>query len=62
MADKYNPEGYRDPTAYDALRNIDEEERVTAIISIIRQILKLAGFELTHRIGIRSTRTGREYR
>ena len=62
MADRYNPEGYRDPTAYDALRNIDEEERVTMLIRAIKQLIRLAGFEPIHRIEIRSNRTGREYR
>ena len=59
----YNPEGYRDQTAYDAIRNItEEEEKVNTLIHIIKQILRLSGFELIRRIEIRSTRSGREYR
>ncbi len=59
----YNPEGYRDPTAYDAIRNItDEEEKVSILIHVIKSILRLAGFELIRRIEIRSLKSGREYR
>lgn len=60
---RYNPEGYDDPTAYTAMQNIaEEEERVSALIKTIKTILRLAGFELTNRIEIRSVRTRREYR
>lgn len=59
----YNREGYEDPTAYQALRNIEEEEeRVNALIKTIKTILRLAGFELINRVEIRSVRTRREYR
>lgn len=60
---RYNPEGYDDPTAYQAMQNIaEEEERVNALIKTIKTILRLAGFELVNRIEIRSVRTRREYR
>lgn len=59
----YNPEGYRDQTAYDAIKNVmEEEEKVSILIHIIKQILRLAGFEPIRRIEIRSLKTGREYR
>lgn len=59
----YNPEGYRDPTAYDAIRNItDEEEKVSILIGIIKSILRISGFELIRRVEIRSLKSGREYR
>ena len=59
----YNPEGYRDPTAYDAIRSItDEEEKVSILIGIIKSILRISGFELIRRVEIRSLRSGREYR
>lgn len=59
----YNPEGYRDSTAYDAIRNAtEEEEKVSILIHIIKSILRLSGFELVRRIEIRSVRTRREYR
>ena len=60
---RYNPEGYHDPTAYCAIQHAtEEEERVNALIKTIKTILRLAGFELIHRIEIRSVRTRREYR
>lgn len=60
---RYNPEGYRDQTAYDAIRNAaDEEEKVAVLIKVIKSILRLSGFELINRIEIRSTKTRREYR
>lgn len=59
----YNPEGYRDPTAYEAIKSItDEEEKVSTLIHIIKTILRICGFELIRRVEIRSLRTGREYR
>ena len=59
----FNPEGYRDPTAYEAIKSItNEEEKVSALIHIIKSILRICGFELIRRIEIRSHRTGREYR
>lgn len=61
--DYYNPEGYPDPTAFNAIKNITkEEEKVSTLIHIIKQILRLSGFELIRRIEIRSTKSGREYR
>lgn len=60
---KYNPEGYNDPTAYHAMQNIaEEEERVNVLIHVIKQILRLSGFELIRQIEIRSLRTRREYK
>lgn len=59
----YNPEGYRDPTAYDAIRSItDEEEKVAVLIGIIKSMLRIYGFELIRRVEIRSLKSGREYR
>lgn len=61
--DYYNPEGYRDPTAYDAIRSItDEADKVTTLIHIIKSMLRICGFELIHRVEIRSLKSGREYR
>ena len=62
-SDYYNPEGYRDPTAYEAIRSItNEEEKVSTLIHIFKSILRICGFELIRRIEIRSLRSGREYR
>lgn len=59
----YNAEGYPDPTAYNAIKNIeDEETKVSTLIHIIKTLLRICGFELIRRVEIRSTRSGREYR
>jgi hypothetical protein len=64
-----NKEGYPDPTAGMALQEVRREERhkeynpeVTNIITILKQIISLTGFELVGRITLRDKETGKEYR
>lgn len=62
-----NSEGYNDPTAHDAMTKVLSEEReqlrrVNMVISVIKSVVELAGFELTARIVLRDRKTGREYR
>lgn len=66
-----NAEGYPDPTAGSAWRNIRKEEnrrdaeRVAVIgnlIPIMKQTAELAGFEVVGRIVLKDKRTGKEYR
>ena len=62
-----NSEGYSDPTAYKAVTKVMQEERerqrrVGLLISVIRNIVDLAGFDLTSRITLKDRKTGREYR
>lgn len=66
-----NKEGYPDPTAGEALGAVAKEERqearernaaVTSLITILKQIISLAGFELVGRIVLRDKETGKEYR
>ena len=50
-----NNEGYRDPTAGEAVGAVAKEERkrneaVTSLITMLKQIISLAGFELVGRI------------
>ena len=64
---KKNSEGYSDPTAYEGLRPIIEEEnalerRVTQLIKALKYIIGLAGFELVCRIEIKDKKTGRIFR
>lgn len=64
---KKNSEGYSDPTAYEGLRPIIEEEnaigrRVTQLIKTLKYIIGLAGFELVYRIEIKDKKTGRSFR
>lgn len=62
-----NSEGYPDPTAYEGLRPIIEEEnalerRVNQLIKTLKYITGLAGFELISRIEIKDKETGRIFR
>ena len=66
-----NKEGYPDPTAGEALGTVAKEERqearernaaVTSLITMLKQIISLAGFELVGRIVLRDKETGQEYR
>jgi hypothetical protein len=62
-----NAEGYNDPTAYEGIKPIVQEEnrekkRVETLIFVLKYIIKLAGFDLIARIEIRDRKTGREYK
>ena len=62
-----NSEGYSDPTAYEGLKSIIQEENaldreVNALIKVLKFIISRSGFELISRIELRDVKTGREYR
>lgn len=62
-----NNEGYRDPTAGEAVGMVAKEEKkrneaVTSLITMLKQIISLAGFELVGRIILKDKETGKEYR
>ena len=66
-----NAEGYPDPTAGMAWRNIRKEENrkemekaavISSLVLIIKQTAELAGFEIVGRIALKDKRTGKEYR
>nr|WP_315101324.1 hypothetical protein [uncultured Catonella sp.] len=68
-----NSEGYNDPTAGEAMGEVAKEERkekhkkehneaVTNLITMLKQIISLAGFELVGRIHLRDKETGKEYK
>ena len=64
-----NKEGYHDPTAGAAVQEVSREEKkkeynpeVTTIITMIKQLASLAGFELVGRITLKDKETGKEYR
>lgn len=64
---KKNKEGYSDPTAHTAIRNIIQEEneqqrRVSELVGVLKYIIDKAGYDLLARIEIRDRRTGKEYR
>lgn len=62
-----NQEGYIDLTAGNAIKSIQKEEkesnkRVGNVISMLKQIISLAGFELVGRIELKDRYTGKIYR
>lgn len=57
-----NAEGYPDPTAFDAMANIESKERARELIAQILTLCKDSGFELVDRIKIYDRRTGRIYK
>ena len=57
-----NSEGYSDPTAFEALRNIDkEDERFHRLLHTL-YICELADFEIEGRIVLIDKQTGRVWR
>lgn len=62
----YNHEGYSDPTAYHALKNIGEiespvEKKVSDLVHIFKAICELSGFEIVGRISLRHKKSGRRF-
>ena len=60
---KRNASGYIDPTAYQAIKTVDDEtERFQKLLNTIFYICDLAGFHIEERIVIKDRRTGRIWR
>lgn len=66
-----NTEGYKDPTATEAISNIAKEERkreverlavMSGIITAIKKMAELVGFEIVGRIVLKDKITGKEYK
>lgn len=62
-----NNSGCPDPTAYEAMKNIQREESkadhdVHVVITTIKNILDLSGFDLVGRIQLRHKKTGKIYK
>lgn len=66
-----NSEGYKDPTATEAISNIAKEEHrreiermavMSKIIDIIKNMASLVGFEIVGRIVLKDKTTGKEYK
>lgn len=57
-----NAEGYTDPTAYTALRHIQQEENAELDAKVLKYIVSLSGFELINRIELRDKKSGRCFR
>lgn len=58
--DRYNSHGYRDPTAYAAIKAITaEEQRFKKLLQTIFSLCEIAGFEIQGRITLVDRKTGR---
>lgn len=62
-----NAEGYSDPTALTAIKNIiaeeqEEQKQLSTLVHCLKYIIRLAGFELVGRVELRNTKSGRTYR
>lgn len=57
-----NREGYNDPTAYEAIKNIErEQDKFTKLLHTIFNICDLAGFKIGNRIVLVDKKTGRTW-
>lgn len=65
---KYNKSGYYDPTAYEAIKNVErnendlDERRLNTLLKLIFGICDLSGFRIEERIVLRDLKTGKIYR
>lgn len=58
-----NAEGYRDPTADQAVKEAGKApEQVSELIRTFKIVAALAGYEITNRIYLKDQKTGRTYR
>lgn len=58
-----NAEGYSDPTAYEAMKNIDkDDERFHKLLYTIFYLCELAGFQIEGRIVLVDKKNGRVWR
>lgn len=58
-----NAEGYFDPTAYEAMKNMEkEDERFHKLLHTIFYLCELAGFDIEGRIVLVDKKTGRVWR
>lgn len=62
-----NSEGYSDPTAYSALKPIEQadaqlEAKARFLIKVLKFITRESGFELCARIELKDRKTGRHFK
>lgn len=57
-----NAEGYSDPTAHKAIKNLDKNERFYKLLHTIFDICEMSGFHLEGRIVLRDKQTGKIWR
>jgi hypothetical protein len=64
---RYNASGCADPTAFEALKPIIQEDaalekKVHNLVNTVKFIVDWAGFEMIGRIQIKDKKSGREFR
>lgn len=64
---RYNASGCKDLTAYEALKNVEREERekeakVKRLLTVLLYIVDLAGFRVEGRIVLKDKKTGKVWR
>lgn len=58
-----NGEGYKDDTAYAAMRKVQEEEqRIREVVQALHRVASLAGFHIENRMTLVDIKTGKTYR
>ena len=58
-----NKSGCPDPTAFEAISEVSEEDqRFQLILKTVKNMIRLSDFELENRIELRDKRTGKVYR
>ena len=63
MSDRKNSEGYSDPTASQAMMNLEIEElRFKKLLRSIKDVCDLADFEIEGRVVLIDKRSGRVWR
>lgn len=67
MNDYYNGKHYYDSTAGEAIKNIEakdkeEDKKVSYLVSTLKRVADLAGFEFVGRIQIKNKWSGKEYK
>lgn len=60
--DKYNSSGCKDLTAYQALRNIESEQRLKKFLKEVFKLSDKYGFHVDERIVVTDRRTGKKWR
>ena len=65
--DSKNAEGYNDPTAYNAIKNVDQEQdkddaRFHQLLNMLFSLCELADFHIEGRVVLKDKRTGKVWR
>lgn len=61
--ERFNASGCKDLTAYEALKNIEREERrFKKLLTTLNNVCDLAGFSIVGRITLKDKKTGKVWR